>query len=165
MMEIRYVLFSIGEQEYCIDIDCVEGINKLKDFKVLKVPNTQSYIEGIINLRGSVIPLYNLRKKFQFEDQQYSRDCEILIVSMKGMKVGFIVDTVLDIIKLNESNIDLASDLFTQINSEFIYGIGKSENKMLILLDVQHILTREERDHIIPLAKEKVQTEEDLLTS
>ena len=165
MMEIRYVLFSIDDQEYCVGIDSVEGINKLKDFKVLKVPNIQSYIEGIINLRGSVIPLYNLRKKFRFEDNQYSKDCEILIVSLKGMKVGFMVDTVLDIIKLDGSNIDLACNLFTQVSSEFIYGIGKLEDKILIILDVQHILTKEEHDHIVPLSQKEVQIEDNLLTS
>ncbi|MEW9122586.1 MAG: chemotaxis protein CheW [Thermotaleaceae bacterium] len=165
MMETRYVLFHIGEQEYCVDIDYVEGINKIKDFKILKVPNTQGFVEGIINLRGSVIPLYNLRKKFQFEDTHFSKDSEILIVTTKGMKVGFIVDIVLDIIKLNDKDIDLSTNLFTQVSSEFIYGIGKADDRMLIILDVAHILSKEEREQIAPISQKESSTEQNSFTA
>lgn len=165
MMETRYVLFHIGEQEYCVDIDYVEGINKIKDFKILKVPNTQGFVEGIINLRGSVIPLYNLRKKFQFEETHFSKDSEILIVTTKGMKVGFIVDIVLDIIKLNDKDIDLSTNLFTQVSSEFIYGIGKADDRMLIILDVAHILSKEEREQIAPISQKESSTEQNSFTA
>jgi len=148
----QIVLFQIDDQEYGIDISMVEGINHLKDFKIINVPNTEGYIEGIINLRGSVIPLYNLRKKFGFENTTLDEDSEILVVSSNNLKIGFIVDIVVDIIRLQKEKIQSASQLFTQISDEYIEGIGQYEDKMLILLNTEKILTTKERKIIEPLA-------------
>lgn len=159
MQENQIVLFQIDDQEYGVNINMVEGINHIKDFKIIKVPNTEGYVEGIINLRGSVIPLYNLRKKFEFDDTSLDKESEILVVSSNNMKIGFIVDTVVDIIRLKNDEIQSASQLFTQISNEYIEGIGKYEDKMLILLNTEKILTTKERQIIEPLAETESEVE------
>ena len=149
----QIVLFQIDDQEYGVNIDTVEGINHYKDFKIIKIPNTEGYVEGIINLRGDVIPLYNLRKKFQLANSEVDIDSEILVVSSSDIKIGFIVDTVVDIIRLSSEDIQSASQLFTQINNEYIQDIGKYEGRMIILLNTQKILTIQEREIIEPLVE------------
>lgn len=150
----QIVLFQIDNQEYGIRINMVEGINQLKDFAITKLPNTEGYIEGIINLRGNVIPLYNLRKKFGFDETEIDKESEILVVSSKNLKIGFIVDIVTDIIRLEQEKIHPASKLFNQVGDEYIEGIGQYENKMLVVLNTEKILTLEERKDIEPLVED-----------
>ena len=151
----QIVLFQIDNQEYGIRINMVEGINHLKDFTITKLPNTEGYIEGIINLRGNVIPLYNLRKKFGFDETEIDKESEILVVSSKNLKIGFIVDIVTDIIRLEQEKIHSASKLFNQVGDEYIEGIGQYGNKMLVVLNTEKILTLEERKDIEPLVEDE----------
>lgn len=154
MQENQIVLFQIDNQEYGIRINMVEGINHLKDFRITGLPNTEGYIEGIINLRGNVIPLYNLRKKFGFDNTDNHEESEILVVSSRKLKIGFIVDTVTDIIRLQPEKIQSASKIFNQIGDEYIEGIGQHENKMIVVLNTEKILTINERKVIEPLVEE-----------
>lgn len=154
MANMQLVVFELEKQYYGVEIHCVNGINKVKDFKIFKLPNSPAFVEGIINLRGKVIPLYNLRKRFY--DQDLIRpDNEILIVFMNNIMVGLIVDEVFDIIKLEEKDIETEMNLFTQLDSRFIDGIGKLDDSMIIILDVAHILSLSEQKQLAPMVLEK----------
>ncbi len=155
MANMQLVVFELEKQYYGVEINCVNGINKVKDFKILRLPNCPSFVEGMINLRGKVIPLYNLRKRFYNQDF-ISQDNEILIVFINNIMVGLIVDEVFDIIKLDESNIESAMNLFTQLDSRFIDSIGKVDDTMIIILDVAHILSLSEQKQIIPMVSTEV---------
>ncbi|SET83201.1 purine-binding chemotaxis protein CheW [Natronincola peptidivorans] len=140
MTNMQLIVFNLEEQHYGVEIDYVNGINKVKDFKIIKIPNCPDYIEGMINLRGKVIPLYNLRKRF-FNQDSICQDNEILIVFMRNTLVGLIVDEVFDIIKLEEEDIESAVNLFTNVDGRFIDSIGKKDDNMIIILDVKSILS------------------------
>ncbi|AKL96279.1 chemotaxis signal transduction protein CheW [Clostridium aceticum] len=150
MPNMQLVVFQLGDQYYAVEIDYVNGINKVKDFNIMKVPNAPNFVEGLINLRGKILPLYNLRKRF-FNEDFLSKDNEILVVRMKDIMVGLIVDEVFDIISLEEKDAEPATNLFLGIDSRFISHIGKTEDQMIIILDVPNILSQTEQQEITPM--------------
>ncbi|AOY78119.1 chemotaxis protein CheW [Clostridium formicaceticum] len=150
MPNMQLVVFQIGNQYYAVEIDYVNGINKVKDFNIMKVPNSPNFVECLINLRGKVLPLYNLRKRF-FDEDFLSKDNEILVVHINNIMVGLIVDEVFDIINLEEKDVEPSTNLFLGLDSRFISYIGKTEDNMIIILDVSNILSVSEQQEITPM--------------
>ena len=113
------------------------------------VPNTPNFIEGIINYRGNVIPVINLRERFDMDVNEITKDTRIIVITLNEKEVGFIVDEASQTIRLNEEQIDPAPDIVSGIDKRYITGIGKiDENRLLILLDLKEILTDEEKNEI-----------------
>ncbi|SHJ18137.1 chemotaxis protein CheW [Lutispora thermophila] len=152
MSNAQFIIFELEKQQYGIRIDFVNGINKLKDFLIYNVPNSPTFIEGIINLRGKVIPLYNLRKRFNLANNNITKEDEILIAIVDDFMIGLIVNEVIDIVKISDEDIEPTNRLFSNnIYSTFISGIAKTNEHMIIILDVQKVLTAEEQDLVVPL--------------
>ncbi len=157
MASKQFIIFQLDQQHYGIEIDFVNGINRLRDFNISSVPNSLDYIEGIINLRGKVIPLYNLRKRFKFKDNAIRKNDELLIALVNEMNIGLITDEVIDIVRFEDTDIEQTKGLFSPSSTNnFITSIAKKDQQMIIILDVEKILTAEEQDFIDPF----VQTEE-----
>jgi purine-binding chemotaxis protein CheW len=144
MASLQQVIFKLDNEEYGLDIMKVNGIEKYQE--VVKVPNSPDYIEGIINLRGEVLPIYSLRKKFTLVDKETSEDTKIIVVFTNEMKIGFVVDSVLEILHIEEEVVESAPKIVTGINRKYIKSVAKLENhRMIVLLDIDLIVSDEEK--------------------
>jgi len=142
--EIQVVGFYIGSDEYAININNVREIVAMTDIR--KVPKAPRFVEGVINLRGHIVPIIDLRKRFEVPPAVEMPQSKILIVEFHRNLLGMIVDSVSEVFRLNQDQIEKAPPLFTaNIDSQYIQGVGKIENRLIILLDVERLLSFEEQ--------------------
>ena len=151
MASIQHVIFRLDDEEYGLDIMNVYGIEK--DQEVVKIPNTPEYIEGIINLRGEILPVYNLRKKFNLKDKQSSSEAKIIVTQANNMQVGFVVDSVAEILHIEDDVIEKAPKIITGVDRKYIKSVAKLENRMVIILDIDLVLNEEEQKNIVEVLK------------
>ena len=140
--EKQLVVFEIGSESYAVDINLVREIIQLQP--ITRVPGTPPSVEGVINLRGSVIPIVDLRKRFQLEEIVRDKDTRIVVVTCKGAEVGVIVDSVAQVLRISIDAIESASAVFTDEHLEHLLGIVKLPSRLVILLDMDRVLTRQE---------------------
>ena len=133
----QLVSFRLGQEEFGIDILKVQEINRMVE--ITKVPQAPHYCEGIINLRGKVIPVINLRTKFDLEPVEWTRSTRILVCDVDGNMVGMIVDSVEEVRKIPQSTIEPAPNIVSSVNTDYINGIAKLNDRLLIFLDVAMI--------------------------
>ena len=144
MASLQQVIFKLDNEEYGLDIMKVNGIEKYQE--VVKVPNSPEYIEGMINLRGEVLPIYSLRTKFKLTDKEPDDETKIIVVNTNDMKIGFVVDSVVEILNIDEENVESAPKLVTGINRKYIKSVAKQENdRMIVLIDIDLIVSDEEK--------------------
>ncbi|MCX8063078.1 MAG: chemotaxis protein CheW [Anaerolineales bacterium] len=153
-MERQLVVFELAKEHYGVDIAAVESIIKMQP--ITAVPQAPSFVEGITNLRGSVLPVMDLRKRFGLmqKDQgaESARDEKrIVVVSMDGMKIGMIVDAVSEVLRIQDEVIEPPPPIVTTINSAFITGIAKVGERLIILLDLAKVLTLSEKEQVASL--------------
>lgn len=141
---IRPVVFRLGDQEFGVDINLVQSIEK--QVNVVPVPNSMKYISGIVNLRGEVIPVMSLKEKFNMEDQ-FKGD-NTVIVNLPDMKIALEVDEVIEIGELQPDKISLMPKLAKTENTEYLDRVASIDNKLVILLDINKILSEEEAQGI-----------------
>lgn len=139
--EIQVVAFKLGQEEYAVDIVNVMEINRLTN--ITRVPKTASYIEGVINLRGNIIPLINLNIRFSIEASGVEDDKRIIVFQFDDIKAGIIVDEVSEVLRLSEKDIEQVDKVYNAVNSEQITGIAKINDRLLILLDIKKIFESE----------------------
>ncbi len=139
---LQLVTFRIGNEEFGFDIFKVKEINKMMD--ITQIPNSQSSVKGVVNLRGSVIPVVSLREKLNFSDKEYTNSTRIIVVEYQNKSIGFIVDEVNEVLRIESSIIEKPPEMTTTVESAYINGVAKLENRLLILLDLDKILTKEE---------------------
>ncbi|TZE83584.1 chemotaxis protein CheW [Calorimonas adulescens] len=143
MSERQVVVFKLQGEEYCIDIMKVMEIIRMQE--IVKLPDTPDFVEGVVNLRGKIIPVIDLKKRFHLEGKEISEETRIIITDTDGKTVGFIVDNVTEVLRLNEDDIEPINTDVVGIDKDYIAGIGKLENRLLILLDLNKVLTKEEK--------------------
>ena len=139
---LQLVSFKIASEEYGVDIMNVQEINKMT--QITKVPNAPDYVEGVINLRGRVIPIIDLRARLKIEKKEYDKDTRIIVVEINKKTIGFIVDIVKEVLRIPVSITETPPALVTGIDSEFIKSVGKLEDRLLILIDLEKILLSSE---------------------
>ena len=139
---LQLVTFRIGNEEFGFDIFKVKEINKMMD--ITQIPNSQSSVKGVVNLRGSVIPVVSLREKLNFSDKEYTNSTRIIVVEYQNKSIGFIVDEVNEVLRIESSIIEKPPEMTTTVESAYINGVANLENRLLILLDLDKILTKEE---------------------
>ncbi|WP_432666635.1 chemotaxis protein CheW [Wukongibacter baidiensis] len=139
MTEKQYVVFSLGSEEYGLNILKVSEINRLKELEITKVPKTPEHIEGIINLRGDVVPIVNLRKKFKIELKKLDKQTRIVVVKIDSKNIGFLVDSVSHVITFEEEEFSAPPEEIA-IDSNYITGVGKKGKRMVFLLDIDKLL-------------------------
>lgn len=147
MAFFQLVTFQVGDEEFAVDINNVNGILKSKSYSISKVPNAPKELEGFINLRGKVTPIYNLKKKFQYEDTAIIPDSKIIVINTTDSIVGFIADDVTDIFKIKDDDIEpFPSSLGTDCS--YIVGIGKVEGNMIAVLDLIKLLNKNDMSQL-----------------
>ncbi len=139
---IQLVNFNIGDEEFGVDILKVKEINKMT--QITKIPNAPQFVEGIINLRNQVIPIIDLRKKLGLNQKASDHNTRIMIVELNTQTIGFIVDKVNEVLRINKAITEEPPKMVSGIDSQFITSIGKLEARMLILLDLSKILGEDE---------------------
>lgn len=136
----QFVTFTLAEEEYGIDIIKVQEIIGYQGFT--KIPNLPTFIKGVLNLRGSVVPVIDLRTKFYLDEKEYNKFTVIIVLVILGRIMGMIVDAISDVVSLNEGEIEATPDFGTRVQTKFIKGMGrKKDDKFVILLDIDKVMT------------------------
>ena len=141
-MSIQLVVFALGNEEYGIDVSAVNGILRAKKFEIKVLPGADKSVEGMINLRGHINYIFNLRNKFNLIEAEISDESKFIMLNVNKATVGCIVDEVTDIVKLNDDEIQ-AAPTFISGNSKYITGIAKLDDRMIIILDPEKIFAVE----------------------
>lgn len=142
----QLVSFRLGAEEYGLSIMKVQEIIRLQE--ITKVPQMPEFIEGVINLRGNVIPIIDLRKRFGLEIIEKTAETRIVVVSVRERVMGIIVDGVSEVLRLSDDQIEPPPPVVSNIGREYIKGVGKLEKRLLILLDIDKILSSQEHSII-----------------
>ena len=143
----KYLLFNIGEEVYGIGIIHVTEIIEMQ--KITDVPDMPAYIKGVINLRGRVIPVMNLRLRFGMEEKSYDDRTCIIIVNMGETSMGLIVDTVAEVHDILETNIEPPPNFKKEkVRNQYISGLAKVEDEVKIIIDAEKILLEKELEEI-----------------
>ncbi|MEW6719908.1 MAG: chemotaxis protein CheW [Thermodesulfobacteriota bacterium] len=133
----QLVTFRLGDEEYGVDILKVHEIDRMMD--ITEVPNAPPSIEGVINLRGKVIPVINLRKKFDLPPREPDARTKIVVVDI-GTSAGMIVDSVSEVLRISSDIVEPPPAMAAGVSSEYIRGVGKLKDRLLILLDIEKLL-------------------------
>ncbi|MEF3697216.1 chemotaxis protein CheW [Desulfolutivibrio sp.] len=141
---MQLVTFSIGEEEFGVDILKVQEIIRMME--ITKVPRAPDFVEGVINLRGKVIPIIDLRKRFGLSTREHDKHTRIIVIEINNMIVGFVVDSVSEVLRIPSNTVEPPPPVVSGLESEYISGVGKLEDRLLILLDLDRLLSGEERD-------------------
>ncbi len=139
---LQLVSFVIDEEEFGVDILKVQEIIRI--VAVTRVPHAPSFVEGVINLRGRIVPVLDLRERFALPKRPPDKDTRIIVVDLDGRVVGFRVDSVREVIRVDRSVIEPPPDLAIGIDARYITGVAKLDDRLLILLDLDEILTTDE---------------------
>lgn len=141
---LQLVTFRLGNEEFSLDILRVQEI--IRHMELTRVPRTPDFVEGVINLRGRVIPVLDLRKRFGLPECEKTHETRIIVVDVDDKTVGFKVDAVSEVLRIPADTVEPPPPLVTTIESDYIKGVGKLDGRLLILLDVAKILSRSEKD-------------------
>ncbi len=150
--EGKFLTFFLGSEVYGIEILRVREIMGLLD--ITTVPQTPDYMKGVINLRGKVIPVIDLRLKFSMQEEEHTEETCIIVVEVNSTSIGIIVDSVSEVLDIKSGEIEETPSLGQGIDTDFIMGLGKAKDKIIILLDIERVLSSEEMEVIGQLAKE-----------
>lgn len=142
----KHLTFLIGKELYGLEIKYVTEIIGLQP--ITQIPELDSYMKGIINLRGKIIPVMDVRLKFRKEEKEYNDRTCIVVIDIKEMSIGLIVDNVSEVMSITDDNISLPPDSRTGFHNRYIKGIGKMGNEVVLLLDAQKLLSSDELDKI-----------------
>ncbi|MED1672027.1 chemotaxis protein CheW [Pallidibacillus thermolactis] len=140
--EMKLVAFSLNGKEYAIDVKNVVSIEKM--MTITRVPHVPPYVKGVINLRGVITPILDLRIRFDMEPVEYNQNTRIIIVTWENKEVGFIVDEANDVINIQEKNIEPQPDVVGNIQQNYITGVVKVADRLLIILKLETILKEDE---------------------
>ena len=147
---IQIVSFVVGKEEFGVDILKVSEINR--SVEVTRVPNTPEYIEGVINLRGKVIPIIDLRQRFGMPRKQHDKNTRIIVAQLEDKVVGFVVDAVRQVLRIPKNVLEPPPAIIATIEAEYITAVGKLDQRLLILLDLDKVLSTSEKDDLKTLA-------------
>ncbi|MCG8529349.1 MAG: chemotaxis protein CheW [Desulfovibrionales bacterium] len=141
---MQLVTFSIGEEEFGVDILKVQEI--IRTMEITKVPKAPNFVEGVINLRGKVIPIIDLRRRFGLSSKEHDKHTRIIVIEINNMIVGFVVDSVSEVLRIPASTVEPPPAVVAGMESEYISGVGKLQDRLLILLDLDRLLSNEDLD-------------------
>ena len=150
----KFLTFFLGEEAYGLGISSVHEIIGM--LPVTRVPRTPQFSRGVINLRGKVIPIFDLRLKFNMEQQEATPQTCIIVVQIQGVQMGVIVDRVLEVLDIRAEDIDEPPSFGSGVNTDFLLGIGKSQGRVNLLLDIDHVLSTQELITIESVADQEV---------
>lgn len=142
----QLVVFQLAGETYAVDIHQVREIIRVP--QITRVPRTPEFVEGVINLRGNVIPVIDLRKRFGLGEGGATAARRIIVVEMQERTIGMTVDAVSEVLRIDEGLIDPPSPYIVSVNTRYIEGIAKLEEGLVILLDLEKVLTESEKERL-----------------
>lgn len=144
MAEVQFVIFKLGKEEYGVNIMQVQEIGPYEE--PVKVPNTPDFVEGVMNLRGIVIPVISLKKRFGVPGLDITENTRTIVINVGTKQIAFIVDDASEVLTLNEADIQETPDIIAGADRKYITGIGKHGDRLIIILDLNFLLS--ENEHI-----------------
>ncbi|MBE1553441.1 chemotaxis protein CheW [Sporosarcina limicola] len=136
--ELKVIVFQLVDKEYAISVDVVQSIEKL--LSITRVPKTPSYVRGVLNLRGVVTPIVDLRERFGLEVKEMDENTRIIIVTLKEYEVGLIVDAANDVLDISIESIEPQPEVVGSVESDFILGVSKVGKRLLVMLNLTKVL-------------------------
>ncbi|CAM3402245.1 MULTISPECIES: chemotaxis protein CheW [Brevibacillus] len=140
--EVKVIVFRLKDEEYGVEVQQVRSIEKLEH--ITRVPRTPKFVKGVINLRGVVTPIIDLRKRFDLEESEYSESTRIIIVAVNDLEVGLIVDAANDVIDIPVDAIEPPPEVVGGVEAAYLRGVAKLDKRLLILLNLDKVLSTEE---------------------
>ena len=144
LKEKQLVVFDLASESYGVDIGAVREIIRMQE--ITRVPRAPDFVEGVINLRGKVIPVVDLRKRFGLAVGEENKDNRIVVVDIGGQDIGVVVDAVTEVLRIPAGAIEPPSSVITSADFEYLLGIVKLADKMIILLELESVLSEKEKD-------------------
>ena len=142
---LQLVTFSIGEEEFGVEILTVHEI--IRTMEITKVPRAQDFVEGVINLRGKVIPIIDLRRRFGLDSKAHDKHTRFIVIDISNMIVGFVVDSVSEVLRIPASTVEPPPPVVAGLEtSEYLSGVGKLQDRLLILLDLDKLLSSKDME-------------------
>ncbi|WP_028330763.1 chemotaxis protein CheW [Brachyspira alvinipulli] len=138
------VTFRLGSGEYAIDIMQAKEIIKME--KITLIPNAPDFVEGVINLRGNIIPIIDLKKRFNLEEIEGDKNTGIIIVKIEDVDMGIIIDSISKVVSISNSDIQPPPPMLSGIGQKYIKGVGKLEDKLLVVLDLEKLFSTDEEE-------------------
>lgn len=142
VVDRKVIIFQLNDEEYAVSVQQVGSIERIEP--ITRVPQTADFVKGVINLRGIVTPIIDLRIRFGLQETEFTESSRIIIVYLDDMEVGLIVDAANDVIDIPENAIEPAPEVIGSVDVDYIDGVAKLDNRLLILLNLQKVLTKEE---------------------
>lgn len=140
--EVKVIVFRLKDEEYGVEVNQVKSIEKLEH--ITRVPRTPKFVKGVINLRGVVTPIIDLRNRFELEESVHSESTRIIIVAVGELEVGLIVDAANDVIDIPTDAIEPPPEVVGGVEAAYLRGVAKLDNRLLILLNLDKVLSTEE---------------------
>lgn len=140
---MKVIVFSLGSETYGVEVGQVRSIERM--MPMTRVPKTPAFVKGVIQLRGSVVPVIDLRGRFGLEETEYTDNTRIIIVSINDMEVGLIVDNATDVIDIDEDRIEDPPEIVGGIKAKYLRGVAKlDDDRLIVLLNLVEVLNKDE---------------------
>lgn len=146
---LQLVTFSIGEEEFGVNILKVQEI--IRTMEITKVPRAPDFVEGVINLRGKVIPIIDLRRRFGLAPRGHDKNTRIIVIEINNIIVGFVVDAVSEVLRIPASTVEPPPPVVAGVESDYVSGVGKLQDRLLIMLDLDKLLSSEDMEALSSL--------------
>jgi purine-binding chemotaxis protein CheW len=144
---LQLVIFQLGGEEFGVDIMAVQEIIKMPE--ITAIPQAPEYVAGVINLRGKIIVVVSLGKKFDIQSCDKNEEYKVIVVELENQVIGMMVDSVSEVLRIPSSSVDPAPDIIKSgVSSNYIQGVGKLDDRLLILLDLRNVLSDYETEQL-----------------
>ncbi|WP_040286845.1 chemotaxis protein CheW [Sporosarcina koreensis] len=137
---IKTIVFQLLDKEYAIEVDVVQSIEKLLLMTITRIPGVPSYVKGVINLRGMVTPIVDLRTRFDLPVTEYDDNTRIIIVNLENFDAGLIVDDANDVIDIPADALESQPEVVGSVESDFVAGVAKIDKRLLVMLNLDQVL-------------------------
>ena len=140
--ELQLVVFSLGREEFAVEVTQVREIMRMEE--ITRMPKSPHFVEGIINLRGQIIAVIDLAKRLNLESAERTGESRIIVVEAEDVKVGMIVDSVSEVLRVRMDAVEPSPTLAADISAAYLQGVVKQDNRLIILLDLAKVLSLDE---------------------
>lgn len=154
----QLVVMELASESYCVSIGAVNTIIRMQE--ITRIPRAPGWVEGVINLRGSIIPVIDLRKRFGLATSETTKASRIVVVEASGQMIGMVVDAVVETLRLSSDAIEPPSPVVVSVDSAYVRGVGKAGERLVILLDLDRVLSQREVESLATLEKKAKKAQE-----
>jgi purine-binding chemotaxis protein CheW len=141
---MQLVTLMLGAEEYGLPITDVQEVMRFRTVRVTEIPNAPAFTLGVMNLRGRVVPVVDMHERFQLPEVSLEREARVVIVGVEGRTVGLIVDAVVEVVRVDPDDLEPLPDLAGGVNADYVRGIVRVDDRMVIVLDIERVFSAEE---------------------